>query len=92
MISKEDFFAMSNDDAISYIESRYCIDDMNDACMDFIEEWCEEDDEEDYDEIIYEYNGIFYQYPLDILDPSEIKDFLWETIVGQCEEIEDEED
>lgn len=88
MITKEDFILMTDDDAIVYIENHYCIDDINDVCEGYVFESFDFD-EEICEEILEDYQP--FGYVIEEMDGVELKEFLYDNIVKQCEEIEDED-
>lgn len=87
-MTREDFFKMTDDEAINYIDEHYCIEDLNDACDDFVSDIAE--DEEDYEELLDEYQP--YDIVTNNMEDEELKAFLWENIIEQLEEIDPNED
>lgn len=87
-MTREDFFKMNDDEAINYIDVHYCIDDLNDACDDYVCQFAE--DEEDFEELLDEFQP--YDIVTNNLEGDELKEFLWETIIEQLEEIDPDED
>lgn len=85
-MTKEEFFFLTDEEAVQYIIDHYCMDDINDACEDFvIEEICEEDEDE-YECLMENYQP--FQVLVDQMDTDDLKEYLWDEIVEQCEEID----
>lgn len=85
-MTKEEFFFLTDEEAVQYIIDHYCMDDINDACEDFvIEEVCEEDEDE-YECLMEESQP--FEVLVDQMDTADLKEYLWDEIVERCEEID----
>lgn len=92
-MTKEEFMLLTEDAAVEYINSTYCTDDINDVCEKFIEEFSEDLNEDELDSLeIDEEVYTPFELVIEILEENNLKEFLWEDIVEECEEIDPEED
>ena len=85
-MEKNDFMLLPDNIALEYIVKHYDIDDINDACEDFLDELSNDYDEDEFDELVEKHS------PFEIVqlatNGDELKDFLWSNIIEWCEEVE----
>lgn len=85
-MEKNDFMLLPDNIALEYIVKHYDIDDINDACEDFLDELSNDYDEDEFDELVEQHS------PFEIVqlttNGDELKDFLWSNIIEWCEEVE----
>lgn len=90
IMEKSEFMLLSTNDATRYIEEHYDMDDICDACEDFIEEISCDYTEYEFDELIQSKTS--YQFLIETLSGDDLKEYLWDNVVEWCEQIEEEED
>lgn len=92
-MTKEEFMLLTEEAAVEYIKNTYCTDDINDVCEKFIEDFSEDLNEDELELFeIDEERYTPFELVIEILDENNLKEFLWEDIVEECEEIDTEED
>lgn len=93
MITKEEFFSMTESDAINYINDTFYIEDVNEVSEDFLtsafesgmlpEYQCEEDIKE------YLEDHQPFGFIIENFKDEKLREILWTEIVEQCEEVEE---
>ena len=92
-MTKEEFMLLTEEEAVEYIKNTYYTDDINDVCEKFIEDFSEDLNEDELELFeIDEERYTPFELVIEILDENNLKEFLWEDIVEECEEIDTEED
>lgn len=89
-MEKSEFMLLSTNDATRYIEEHYDMDDICDACEDFIDEISGNYTEDEFDELVQSKPS--YQIVIETLSGDDLKDYLWDNVVEWCEPVEEEED
>lgn len=82
MISKIDFYKMSDEQVVDFIYDNYDADDVNDVCEHYIlNEICPNRNE--FEKILEDW--LPFHYIQKQLSGDQLKDCLWETVVCVCE-------
>lgn len=89
-MTKEEFMMLTEEAAVEHITNTYCTEDINDICVEFMEQYIENLDDEELDSLDCIQEPL--EFIMENLNETHLKEFLWEDIVEQCEEIDMEED